>query len=934
MYLRGRLRIGASQFFATLLIFSLSAGVLGGVLIYFDSTGPLILNEMSEESIFDMRLELTSRFYLQDELTIDDILQVVNEQTGISAVEPMVMIESSTTRSYHKVLRTYAYLGVTESFFSEFSNVIQLSDNSIPLGNNGCYVEESWFQQLGLEINGTYSVPIITGGYFYHTTTRNFTVQGTFTSLGLWGTLEIEDDTYSILRMVTSIEAMKDQFGYLGPGLENALHEEVWVNYDPNFITSLDSSRLQSELEVARQRIDQQIVPYATVSEFGLLNAVYGYSSWQTSMRSISIAFSIPTLIMAIMLIQYSSNLTRDAQRREAGLLRIRGASGWQVVRWIMSMALFSGFIGSLGAIVIGYLAALVSGGTSSLMVFDLMILQSLEIVLNPMSILSVFLFTFIIGLLVALPSAIRMIIIEISDAHKVLEQEVTNHDRMVNLGIETAAVVLSGLVCYVLLNATNFLTSSTLALSICFISAFGAFVASLTHLLSRPAPYIKSGILHRLKNPILASVSRLVGRTAIMKRRSETLGIMFISMVFVAGIFSSLSAYSGSLHSEQLIMFSTGADVLIETNPHFHNITLDLIPELKAIDGVVEASGVCARYENVLYQAISPYSTLEINSTMLVVGVQPETWMDTAFWLPYFTTVMTPEMALATLSENEQNTISSFRPINGFELVDDSYEPLYGDVLTLQLGDSSESEIIDLSIIDVLAVDSSDASPKYLPGMPELDEFLIVNIDLLHEFYNMTELDMIYLDLEDDANYTLIEEQVSALSQNGFTSIKCAQEQLEELEGSSMSRSIIGVYSLNILFSLLYLIVGIAIVAVEKNRLMRSDFSLLRAFGQSPSHILVALVVDTALSIAYAALIGGSIGFVLCFLVLNSPLVFIGISDATSWNRLPVILAVPWNLLCVLILVSFLLPLIAVMIVNNQSLKREIASELQVNGG
>ena len=934
MYLKGRLTAKSSQFLTTLLIFSLSAGVLGGILIYLDSAGPLILNEMSEDLYIDMKVELSNDFHLQDELTLTDIIEFIYNQNGVSSVEPIITIESSTSNDAQKILRTYSYLGIPENFLNEFSNVIQLSDNCYPLVNTGCYVEEGEFQRLGLEINGTYPVPIVTGHYFYDIVTKNFTVQGTFSSLGLWGNLDSPGAEYSILKMVTTIEAMESQFGYLGFGDENALNEEIWVKYGSNYIIESDSSKLQSELELDRQRIDQQIVPYAIVSEFNLLNVVYGYSSWQTSIRSISIFFSIPTLTMAIMLIQYSSNLVRDDQRRESGSLRIRGASGWQVFKWIMSMALFTGFIGSLGAILAGQLAAILSGSTSGLMTFDFSILQHFEIIINPMTVLAIFLFSFVAGTLITLPSAIQMIIMEINDTHKMIEQETTNHEGMINSTVEVAIIVVSGLLCYVLLDATNSLMSSNLLLSLLFISVFGAFVTSLAHLLSRPSSNIKSWVLHRLKKPVSVSVARPVGRTAVMKKRSETIGIMFVSMVFVAGIFSSLSAYTGSMHSRDLILFNTGADILIETNPTFHNITLDIIPEIKEIEGVIEASGVFLTYEHVLYQAIGPYSTLDINRTMLIIGVQPETWKETAFWRPYFTSEMTPESALAILSENNHTALSSFKPINGFELVGDSYEPLYGNFLSLQIGSSSKSKFVDLSIIDVLAENLDDDSLKYLPGMPSVDEFLVVNIDILHEFYNSTELDLLYLSIEDGANCTHIENEINSISQNGFSSVNCAQERIDALERSSMSRSIVGVYTLNILFSILYLTLGMAIVAVEKNRHMRSDLSLLRAFGLEPSRILLILLIDSALGIGYAAMIGGSIGFVLSFLILNSPLVYIGVSDVTSWSRLPVVLTVPWSLLTSIVILSFILPIIAVLVVNAYSLKTEVAAGLLFDEG
>lgn len=934
MFLRGRIAFSTPQVVATLLIFSLSAGVLGGILIYFDSAGPIILDEMSEGSYFDMKVKLSTNFHSQDEISIADVLQAINNQSGIASAEHVILIKSSTRYDVQRVLRTYAYLGVTETFLNVFSNVIQLSGNCYPLVDNGCYVDESEFHRLGLEINGTYAVPIITGEYFYHKTTRNFTVQGTFTSNGPWGVLETQEEVYPILKIVTSIEALENNFGYLRYDQDHALNEEVWVQFNSNYIRGTSSIDLQNDLELGRQHINQRLVPYASVSEFALLSSVYIYSSWQASIRSVAIAFSIPTLIMAITLIQYSSNLVRDTQRQEAGSLRIRGASGWQVFRWIMSMALFTGIMGSFGAILIGYLAALLSGSTIGLMVFDFSILQQFDIILNPLSIVAVFLFTFIIGAIITLLSVVKMIIIEISEAHKMLEQETTTNEGMINWGVEVTIVVLSGLVCFALFNSTDFLSTNNLLLSIFFISAFGAFIVSLTHLFSRPASYIKSGALSRLKTPDLASVALPIGRTSIVKRRSETIGIMFISMVFVAGIFSSLSANSGSVHSRELIMFNTGADIVVETNPWYHNLTLDVIPQIEIIDGVNEASGVYLSYEHVLYQTIGPYSTLQLNRTMLIIGVQPDRWKRTAFWLPYFASEMFPDSALSILSETEGAALSSFKPINGFELVDDNYEPLYGDFVTLQLGFASNSEFLNLTIIDVLSTDPSDGSPTFLPGMPNAEEFLVVNIDVLHKFYNTTELDLIYLDLDAGINCTQVSHQIRSISPNGFTSIRCAQDLISSLEESSMSRSIIGVYTLNIIFSLAYLTLGMAIVAVEKNRIMRSDFSLIRAFGLSSSKIITALLIETAISISYAALIGGLIGFILSFLLLNSPLVYIGVSDVSSWSRLPVTLAVPWNLFIFLIVVSFVLPLIAVFVVNNRALKKKIAADLQIGIG
>ena len=47
MFLFARLSARAPEVLTTLLIFSLSSGVLGGILFYMDSTAPSVLNDMT-----------------------------------------------------------------------------------------------------------------------------------------------------------------------------------------------------------------------------------------------------------------------------------------------------------------------------------------------------------------------------------------------------------------------------------------------------------------------------------------------------------------------------------------------------------------------------------------------------------------------------------------------------------------------------------------------------------------------------------------------------------------------------------------------------------------------------------------------------------------------------------------------------------------------
>ena len=52
MFLLSRLMSQAPQVALTLVVFSLASGVLGGVLIYMDSAGPDVLDDLTENVVF------------------------------------------------------------------------------------------------------------------------------------------------------------------------------------------------------------------------------------------------------------------------------------------------------------------------------------------------------------------------------------------------------------------------------------------------------------------------------------------------------------------------------------------------------------------------------------------------------------------------------------------------------------------------------------------------------------------------------------------------------------------------------------------------------------------------------------------------------------------------------------------------------------------
>ena len=136
----------------------------------------------------------------------------------------------------------------------------------------------------------------------------------------------------------------------------------------------------------------------------------------------------------------------------------------------------------------------------------------------------------------------------------------------------------------------------------------------------------------------------------------------------------------------------------------------------------------------------------------------------------------------------------------------------------------------------------------------------------------------------------------------------------------------------MNVLFSLVYLTIGMIIVSIVRVRGLRKQFSVLRALGAQNKSIIIASLTETSLGILIAAAIGGTIGITLAILLMNVPLLHMGVSTLGLWNRLPVQLVLPLPLISVIVSLAVGASLIATYFVLVRTLKLNIAEEIQYN--
>jgi hypothetical protein len=354
MFLLSRLAARGPQLLTTLLVFSLSAGVLGGILFYMDAAGPFVFEDITGDVDIDMEILFTPSFYAQNDTSMEEIEQMVSEQEAVLRQETIAVVDSYDWRGYEdeRYWRN-TYLGINQSFFATFSQAIEVDAGAPVLTDDTCYVEHTTLIDKGLEIGDNYTISLwdwdANGTQIW--SNHSLRIASTFVSNIFFEEIIWNQPEETTLRLITTRQGIDDSFGFMGYSGWDAIEEKIWVELDHTAVIGSDPAQALENLDNLRKTIENRALPFVRIGRFGLLNGVYEYTLWSTSMRAIALAFSIPSIVMGIMLIQYNSKLLADERRKDIGMLKTRGASGWQAFTWVLSSATITGIVGSLGAV-------------------------------------------------------------------------------------------------------------------------------------------------------------------------------------------------------------------------------------------------------------------------------------------------------------------------------------------------------------------------------------------------------------------------------------------------------------------------------------------------------------------------------------------------------------------------------------------------------
>lgn len=943
MFLSSRITAGAPEILVAFLVFSLSSGVVGGVLLYLDSAGPEVLSEMSDQVLIDMQISFHQSFYEQNETTVESHKQLVRDQNYVSNAECITYLEINDDDIAVPEYKRSVVLGIDNTFVGTFPKAITMAQGNIPLNESNCYIQSGRLSSEDLKIgdNFTISVPLDS-----RRLNKTFTIAGTFQSDLFIRRLSYDTPSFSYLYVVVDRDALNTQFVDVEKSGESSVVDRIWVSFDANALVIGNPSSIVTSLRNIEKQLEQRILPDASVINFNLVRVFYEYSTWATGMRVIALAFSIPSIIMGFMLIQYNSNLEADQQRKNVGTLKTRGATGAQTTKWILSMSLFTGVIGSLGALMTGTLSAYLAGGVQELMSFSLSQMANFSVVLLPTSIIIIFLFSFTAGLLVTIPSALRAFLMTPADAHNIIGRgSSASSERMSNPVYQIALVCISGVLLIPLVEGLESFADLSIGsafLGITIVLLLATFTLGLTYLLARPSAKLKATILLRIKRPSLSASSKVLGKSAIAFNRSESVAVVFISLVFTAGMFSALAATTGNSHMRDLFMFDVGADVVVDVKSGLTNITLDMVDEILQVDGVRHASGMLKVSTRITFQQDYNGRLWPFNGTKTIYGIQPEEWSESAFLRPYFTYYGNPVESITSLEGTNDRALTNFKPILGYDsdAFGNSYA-LMADAISIEFLGPEGKQILNCTISDILGSRPDGFNrgnygylgyygDTYLPGEDVKDIFVMIDIDNIHQALNISYVNKFYIDLVEGADYDQVMEDIGKIAPWSFSEIRSPYTEIDAVLESRAGQAIYGAYTLNVLFSVLYLSAGIILVATMKIRSLRKHFSLLRALGTQPPAIIKVVLIDSTIGVILGAFAGSLVGVLLTAIILEVPLTYLGLSTSVAWDGLPLTLSVPIPLIVGIVSIAIVFSLLATYIVIRRGLQSNIANDIQ----
>ncbi len=344
---------------------ALAVGLFAGILFFVDATA----RQMTANALAPVRLDLVAHATTPDV----NMLQVANtevQQPGILAVEPVAAADfvSAVKTGSTRASPAGRLFAVNPSYFSTF-DVFQISQGKFD--SQGVLVSQAMAiaeqikvgDQIRLSFAGIdqpVSLPV--SGILDMSNADALFATATEAENAVVADVVVADYGWFQKALAPKLAAMAANPPATLPNGAILLDQQAHIRIDRSLLPS-DPARAALQTETLRRQVERQF-PGQIKAVDNLSGALTAAKADVLSAKILFIFLGLPGVALAAYLSKFAADLFADAQRREIGLLRTRGASPRQITAIVAATSGFLAVGGSGLGLLFGMGILVFAGGT------------------------------------------------------------------------------------------------------------------------------------------------------------------------------------------------------------------------------------------------------------------------------------------------------------------------------------------------------------------------------------------------------------------------------------------------------------------------------------------------------------------------------------------------------------------------------------------
>lgn len=750
---------------------------------------------------------------------------------------------------YYKPSAVVTFTG--ENFTrTTIKNTIDSSVDPAELKENELLLNErSWLFEYLAKYVGR-SIQIIVTCYKYNNSqaypyiyTANFSIVGTFMPNS--GVDAFDDDWGTLLGNYEGLKYILSNGSRIPPALNESVDYRIVIKFDRKQIFSKDFQQIFNEIKRFRNKVEIYFSPFVSVSVY-IWEITDSYMFWQMQELFTLVAFSLPSLILAWIVLRFKFETTAIRRRREISALKTRGFTNRMIILLMVTEILIYSLISTLIAIPLGNLISIIILEVSNVQVeFSLA-----SLLLSSFSDIRVFIIVFAISFTLLFLSSVGVMLYAISvEAAEARRYYVAELEEIKLSPFEMVLLVFSMLFALPIIGFAGSFFFFSIILGgfvygllyappefyILFAIPIMFFIIMVHILLKAGAKivvYIKRSIVSRIKGYQGSPILRVISRYIQHRMKTEGFAILALMLVITLAFISVSLAVMGDNYIHDISYYYTGSDISFGINNKWFNETEYILNETLHIDGVSDAA--------VIYVGHGDYAIQReyyVESGFCLVIAIDEKFLDVAYMEDYF---LKREYIQAVINNPKYVLFREEWP-RPFEKKPTS--------VYLNIYNGTHGRISGYyTIFDTI---------EYFPRVAPLGAVAVVNKAIIGHTLNFTKDAYILVRVDDGADVNNVAELINSTLGGKISHLRVAENYYNTISSYIENRAYFSFLYLNLTVMLFFLTVGQATIYIDKFEKMKKEMVILRTLGLEPAQISKYVYLDTLLNTFVASIFG-----------------------------------------------------------------------------